>query len=220
MKSQVKVLWVFCLMAGCLLIGCREAKRYHDQTPVQLTDQKDSLLRGILAFQEETNAFFRDPETSPLPDRYRKNFEGLDFFSPDTSFRVWARLERSPSALPFDMPTTTDRKAVERKYGTLYFKLKGQDFSLEVYQSPELMIEEGYEDYLFLPFTDQTNGEATYGGGRYLDLRIPEGDSILLDFNRSYNPYCVYNPKYSCPLVPRVNHLQIPVSAGLKDFKP
>lgn len=50
---------------------------------------------------------------------------------------------------------------------------------------------------------DDTNGEETYGGGRYLDMRIPEKDSVLLDFNTAYNPYCVYNPKFSCPLVLR-----------------
>jgi len=82
------------------------------------------------------------------------------------------------------------------------------------------MKEEEYRDYLFLPFTDLTNGEQTYMGGRYLDLSIPEGDTIVLDFNRAYNPYCVYNKKYSCPLVPPVNALNTKISAGIKDFEP
>ena len=220
MKIRIIVLAGMFLAVLSLPGGCRDGKRYHDTGAAVDTDTKNPVLAGIYAFQEETNDFFRDPETSPLPDRYRKNFQGLDFFPADTSLRVWARLERSPSALPFDMPTTTDRKARERKYGTLYFELRGKPFSLEIYQSPELILQDGYEDYLFLPFTDQTNGEETYAGGRYIDLRIPQGDSILLDFNRAYNPYCVYNPKYSCPLVPRVNHMDIPIRAGLRDFKP
>ena len=81
------------------------------------------------------------------------------------------------------------------------------------------MQEEGYEDYLFLPFTDKTNGEETYAGGRYIDLSIPEGDSITIDFNKAYNPYCAYNKKFSCPLVPSVNALDTKVLAGVKDFK-
>jgi len=104
-------------------------------------------------------------------------------------------------------------------YGIAKFMLNGKEYSLELYQNPELMQEDGYEDYLFLPYTDLTNGRQTYGGGRYLDLRIPEGNSIILDFNRSYNPYCAYNKKYSCPLVPSVNNLATEVLAGVKDFK-
>jgi uncharacterized protein (DUF1684 family) len=81
------------------------------------------------------------------------------------------------------------------------------------------MRQEEYRDYLFLPFADLTNGEETYGGGRYLDLTIPTGNTILLDFNKAYNPYCAYNPKYSCPLVPKQNRLDIPIIAGVKAFK-
>ena len=90
---------------------------------------------------------------------------------------------------------------------------------MTVCQSMELLEEEGYESYLCLPFLDETNGSETYGGGRYIDLNIPEGDSLELDFNRAYNPYCVYNKKYSCPLVPRQNYLKTKVRAGVKDFK-
>jgi uncharacterized protein (DUF1684 family) len=146
-------------------------------------------------------------------------FDGLEFFEPDTSYRVWARLERTPDALPFQMQTSTDEQAAERVYGILSFTLKGSPYQLEVYQSPDLILEAGYEDYLFLPFSDRTNGKGTYEGGRYIDLRIPKGDSVLLDFNKAYNPYCAYNPSYSCPLVPEVNRLDIEIPAGVKAFK-
>jgi len=83
----------------------------------------------------------------------------------------------------------------------------------------ELKEDEGYEDYLFLPFTDATNGNETYGGGRYIDLSIPNGDQIVIDFNKAYNPYCTYNKKYSCPIVPSQNALDIEIFAGVKAFK-
>ena len=117
------------------------------------------------------------------------------------------------------MPTTTERESEETVYGIAYFQLNGVAHQLEVYQNKQLMLEEGFEDYLFLPFTDQTNGQETYAGGRYIDLRIPEGDSLTIDFNKAYNPYCAYNKKYSCPLVPSVNSLDTKVLAGVKDFK-
>ena len=202
-----------------IAVSCGDGKKYHDAAKKEVSAAKSEKVAAILKFQEGLNAEFKNPEESPLPDRFRIDFETLDFFEPDTSYVVTATLVRTPDALPFLMPTSTDRKSKEKVYGIAKFMLNGKEYSLELYQNPELMQEDGYEDYLFLPYTDLTNGRQTYGGGRYLDLRIPEGNSIILDFNRSYNPYCAYNKKYSCPLVPSVNNLATEVLAGVKDFK-
>ncbi|MEM9363949.1 MAG: DUF1684 domain-containing protein [Bacteroidota bacterium] len=205
----------FLILVVC--ISCNGRKKYHDEQK-QLEVATAELL-DIIEFQEEMNASFRNPETSPLPDRLRKDFESLSFFDADTSYSIWAQFERTPDAIPFLMPSTTDEKTEEVVYGIAHFELNGKQHQLEIYQTPELRSQEGYEDYLFLPFLDDTNGEETYGGGRYIDLTIPKGDSILIDFNKAYNPYCVYNKKYSCPLVPRQNYLRTKVRAGVKDFK-
>ena len=82
------------------------------------------------------------------------------------------------------------------------------------------MTDPEYIDYLFLPFTDNSNGEESYTGGRYLDLQIPENDKIILDFNQAYNPYCAYSGRYSCPIPPSENHISFPVLAGVKAFHP
>ena len=207
------------LMLFLLIVpGCKDGKRYHDENAMFVQMDQDDPVSEILRFQNELNEQFRDPERSPLRDSDRKNFNGLEFFPPDTNYRVMARLKRTPEALPFLMPTTTDRKARERVYGLAEFTINGQRFELEVYQSMDLVEDEEYEDYLFLPFTDATNGKETYEGGRYIDLSIPDGDHLLIDFNKSYNPYCVYNKKYSCPIVPKVNHLQTIITAGIKAF--
>ncbi len=206
------------LMFLLICIGCGQKKKYHDLQEKQPFPNMSDGVEDVLEFQQRLNASFKDPETSPLPDRYRKDFVKLDFFDPDTSYIVWAKLVRTPEALPFLMPTTTDRKSTEVVYGIAHFFLDGESHRLEIYQNKELMLQEGFEDYLFLPFTDATNGSQTYAGGRYLDLRVPKGDSILIDFNRAYNPYCAYNKKYSCPIVPGVNALQIPIFAGVKSF--
>lgn len=197
--------------------SCKGDKRYHD-TENTITADSTSVVGDIEQFQLELNEEFRDPETSPLKNRDRKNFQGLDFFPIDTTMRVKARLERTPEELPFSMRTTTDRVTEEVRYGILYFRINGEEYRLNVYQNQELITREGYEDYLFLPFSDGTNGEETYGGGRYIDLRIPEGNEIILDFNKAYNPYCAYNKKYSCPIVPAENTLSVSIKAGVKAF--
>jgi len=180
---------------------------------------KKEPLPGETEFQKEMNAEYKDASTSPLKDKDRKNFKGLEFFKFDSTYVVKASFERTPNETPFEMKTTTDRLPVYVKYGIVTFNLKGNDYHLNLYRNQDLMKKDGYEDYLFLPFLDDTNGDETYGGGRYIDLNIPEGNEIIIDFNKAYNPYCAYNEKYSCPIVPRENYLELKVEAGVKAFK-
>ena len=197
-----------------MALGCEERKKYHQDKPRREVGTS-KIMADILRFQEELNEGFKNPATSPLPDRYRKDFEQLDFFPPDTAYAVKAKLERTPDALPFLMPTTTDRQSEEVLYGIVSFQLQGQNHRLEIYRT----LGEGDGNTLFLPFYDSTNGSETYGGGRYIDLEMPKGDFVQIDFNQAYNPYCAYNKKYSCPIVPKINTLNIPIRAGVKAFK-
>ncbi len=212
----MKYYYLIVLLAA---FGCKQDKKYHDVSQKEIVVSQTDAIQDILQFQRELNEEFKNPETSPLPDRYRKDFESLDFFIPDTTYIIKAKFVRTPEALPFDMPTTTGRKSIEVVYGIAHFALNGKKHQLEIYQNQELMLEEKYRDYLFLPFTDLTNDEETYGGGRYVDLSIPNTDFIMIDFNKAYNPYCTYNKKYSCPIVPEVNDLTTRILAGVKVFK-
>jgi len=181
--------------------------------------QEKKPIKGETEFQKELNAEYKDATTSPLKDKDRKVFEGLDFFKFDSTYVVSASFKRTPDQKSFKMKTTTSRRPVYVKYGELTFILKAEVFTLNIYQNLELIEKEGYEDYLFLPFLDETNGLESYGGGRYIDARIPDGDTMVIDFNKSYNPYCAYNDKYSCPIVPRKNYLKTRVEAGVKVFE-
>jgi len=181
--------------------------------------QSSDKIKSIEEFQFQINADFKNPDESPLSVKDLKNFKGLEFFDIDTSFILTAQFVRTPAEAPFAMPTTTDRKPVYVKYGEVYFQLKAKTIKLNIYQNQELIKKPEYVDYLFLPFTDKTNGETTYSGGRYLDIRIPEGDSIILNFNKAYNPYCAYNHTYSCPIPPSENNLPVSIPAGVKVYK-
>lgn len=210
-------MWRLCLILLLCLSACKE-KKYHDERPIAEIAVNAGELTDAFQFQEKLNKEFKDPETSPLPDRYRKNFSSLDFFAPDSTYRFTAKFKRTPEALPFFMPTTTGRKTEEVVFAKISFQFNGEEHELEVYQNTELMQQPEFKDYLFLPFSDLTNGEETYEGGRYLDLEIPEGDTIVLDFNQAYNPYCAYNAKYSCPIVPKQNRVEAHIRAGVKAF--
>nr|WP_321237061.1 DUF1684 domain-containing protein [uncultured Psychroserpens sp.] len=175
-------------------------------------------ISGNTEFQKEINAEYKDATTSPLKEKDRKHFKGLNFFKFDSTYVVKASFSRTPNESVFKMKTTTDRLPEYVKYGVVTFELQGKTQQLNIYQNQGLIKKEGYEDYLFLPFLDNTNGEESYGGGRYIDMRIPEGNELTIDFNKAYNPYCAYNEKYSCPIVPRENYLDLEIRAGVKAF--
>ena len=183
-----------------LLLNCDNRKRYNnDLTP----------------FQREINDFFKDASVSPLKKRDLKNFRGLDFFTYDSTYLVTAKLTKTPKEKPFMMLTTTDMMVEYIKYGTVSFELLNNQYSLDIYKNLE---DPNERDNLFLPFLDDTNSNESYGGGRYINLDIAQVDNLIIDFNSAFNPYCVYDEKYSCPIVPRENYLPLEIKAGVKNF--
>lgn len=187
-------------------------------TQPAFTQDASRLIAESQRAQDSLNREFANPETSPLLPEDLARFEGLEFYPIQATYIVAATFVRTPNETPFTMTTSTDRRPEYVKYAELHFTLKGQSLSLNVYKKTTPYSKPGLEDYLFIPFTDLTSGDGTYGGGRYLDARIPEGDTLLLDFNKAYNPYCAYSPHYSCPVPPADNFLPVRIEAGVKAF--
>jgi len=179
----------------------------------------EAALREILDHRQKQEATFRNDKETPLLPKDRKKFRGLNYYPPDLKYRVEAQFIKNENPVFFKMKTTTSRLPEYVKYGEVHFTLDNQAYKLEVYQSPEIIQRPGYEDYLFIPFTDLTNGETTYEGGRYLEFRIPDSADVIVDFNKAYNPYCCYSPNFSCPIPPEVNRLEVAIPAGVKKFK-
>jgi uncharacterized protein (DUF1684 family) len=168
------------------------------------------------AYWSGLNAQFADSATSPLTAEDRARFHEVPRFAPDDVYCVSAIFLRDTLAEPFAMKTTKTRTPMYKVHGTAHFLLNGSERTLTIYES--VPPHPGYEDEVFLPFTDLTNGAETYGVGRYLDLRAPLDRMITLDFNKAYNPYCAYNDKYSCPIPPKENHLTTAVRAGAMKY--
>lgn len=179
---------------------------------------QNAFTDAVEKFQKELNAEYADAKTSPLMADDLATFKSLDFYPINEKFKVTARFVRTKKEKPFEMKTSTDRKPLYVKYGEAYFTIDGLDFKLNIYRNIELSKKAEYKDYLFLPFSDLTSGNESYIGGKYIDMKVPEGNTIIIDFNTSYNPYCAYNHKYSCPKVPLENDLNIEIKAGVKKF--
>lgn len=182
--------------------------------PIFLAAQ--SYKKSIRKFQKELNQSFGNPEKSPLMKDKIQDFEGLPFFSVNEKYRVTAKFEKLPPELLVSLKTSDKRLRDYERFAIATFELEGKQFQLTLFKSTAKVITPGYENSLFLPFTDQSNGKETYGGGRYMDVEIPIGDTIIIDFNKAYNPYCAYSDRYSCPIPPQENDLQISILSGVK----
>lgn len=184
-----------------------------------LSQDNEKIIAEIETVQQQLNAHYTNPETTVLKPEDFEKFEGLEFYPIALEYRVEATFVRTPDEEPFYMPTTTERLPLYVKYGELFFTWEGKQHQLDIFENLEPKKEE-YKDYLFLPITDLTSGDGSYGGGRYLDVKKSEvaQGKVVLDFNKLYNPYCAYNEKYSCPIPPAQNDLLIRIEAGVKDF--
>ena len=180
----------------------------------------DALAR----FRHGRDELFRTHPQSPLNEAGRSHFNGLRYFDHDPAYRLRMRVESADAGDPLEIDTGGEDGVIKyRRAGWLRFQLGGEDCRLTVFS----LI--GYGGGLFLPFRDATSGSETYGGGRYLfdtvkntdglalDL-TPSSPEITIDFNFAYNPSCVYDARWACPLAPRENWLTVPIRAGEKLF--
>jgi len=143
------------------------------------------------------------------------HFQGLSYFPIDPKWRVDAEIipEAQPTAI-----TVADTQGWRRagwKYGHIRFQLEGQSFTLQLWVFKP---DPGPEDEFLVAFRDETSGDESYGGGRYLDIPFVKSGRTILDFNRAYNPSCAYNNGFACPIPPPENRLPVPIRAGEKVF--
>jgi uncharacterized protein len=194
------------------------APRHDDPaSPAVLQTDRDGaptvLQIGSVSFHiiERGEALFlrvRDADSA-----VRQNFEGIERFPVDASWRVTACLKTrdAPPTVPIvDVLGRTEQRPTP---GLLVFEHRGTTHSL-------IPIGESGGP-LFIIFKDQTTGASTYGGGRYLYADAPGPDGcVILDFNLAYNPPCSFTPYATCPMPPSQNMIEAHVTAGEKTWRP
>jgi len=167
----------------------------------------------ITIYRYERAEFFRYSPESPFLTQ-KVNFSYLDYYPANIKLKIDARFERRNFYDTVALATSTGTIDTYKILGTANFNFEGVSNSLLVLASIN-----PNEQSVFIPFLDKTSGEATYGGGRYLNVNHPEGSAIILDFNKSYNPYCAYSEEYTCPFPPKENRLNIKIEAGEKSYQ-
>ena len=178
-----------------------------------------AFQKSVRKHQKKQHKHFKSKKDSPLTTEDREHFEGLEYYATDEKYRVTAKFTLTPDEKPFDMLTSSGKLKKFVKYGTAEFTLDGKPYTLALYQNLKFIDHPKYGKFLFLPFKDHTCGNGTYGGGRFMDIKIPKEETVVIDFNEAYNPYCAYSTGWNCPIPPDENHLEVEILAGVKDWK-
>lgn len=186
-----------------LLTGCGNASQRADWLPPEVERQSDWF-----GWRAAKDNLFRTDE-SPLKPEAQATFDGLRYYPYDPALAFPVVLEPVLNADTLRMPTTTGDVNYYIRYGRVSFTVGGRAQQLTVFKplDPD-------EPRLFVPFTDPSNRNGSYPGGRYIDLPAAPDGRYVLDLNYAYSPYCAYDPAYSCPVSPSENRLSAPVRAG------
>jgi uncharacterized protein len=182
-------------------------------------------LPSYVEWRAARDVLFREHPQSPIPVSERAAFAGLLWFPYDAAHRVEAVWTAGDgSRLEIDTGGE-DGVVVYRRAGVLRFSMGGVALQLTAFRQL------GYGGGLFIPFADATSRHETYGAGRYLADTVkntdrhclvvtPGSDRVSLDFNFAYNPSCVYDARWACPLAPPENRLAVAIRAGEQVWKP
>ena len=140
-----------------------------------------------------------------------KNFKGVERYPIDESWKITAKFEAYNPVKEIDVPNVLGQISKEKSPGAVVFERDGKTHRIDA-------VDEG-GDKLFLIIADQTSGDETYGGGRFMYVNKPDSTgTILLDFNKAYNPPCVFTKYATCPLPPLQNYLKLKIEAGEKVY--
>ena len=156
-------------------------------------------------YRKEKDDFFASDPQSPLTQKQQKDFKGLHYYPENPDLRFKLEIQELSEKEIVSIQTSTGEVRSYERFGTIKFSVDGVPVTLTVYRT-------GYG--FFLPFVDSMAGKETYPAGRYLEIEAIEDKKYIVDFNMAYNPYCAYNERWSCPITPAENRLQITVKAG------
>jgi uncharacterized protein len=151
----------------------------------------------------------------------KKDTAFISFYKYNNKMLVTAQVAVLSNEPVFKFTTSSGKTKDAQKYALISFSLNGKMYRIYAYQLLKLKNNEATADDFFIPFTDVTNGHETYGGGRYLDFKTGDikNGTLIIDFNKAYNPYCAFVTGYNCPIPPRENDIPIAIKAGEK-YKP
>jgi uncharacterized protein len=166
----------------------------------------ESLHWVIIKRSDAFGVRLRDYEADAV-----NKFEGVEQYPIDLNWRIEAKFIPYESSKTISITNVIGQTTQNPTPGYLRFQINGETFTLDAL--------DGNEEELYLIFADETSGRETYGGGRYMYVKkADDSGNVIIDFNKAYNPPCVYTAHATCPLPPRQNMLDVAITAGHKNY--
>jgi len=195
------------IIFGLSLDSCRE----------RLSPEQQHYIQEVLTTRMEKDSLFKYADWSPLLNEEKGTFSGLKYYPVDVSLRFEGPITPYDTLIPDTIIGTKGELRPAHRYGYFAFQYQSRPYQLVIFKI--MRKDPALEPYLFLGFTDETTADETYGTGRYVDLSEDSENHYVIDFNLAYNPYCAYNPRYTCAIPADDNHLPFAVRAGEKIYQ-
>ncbi|HLE69230.1 MAG TPA: DUF1684 domain-containing protein [Vicinamibacteria bacterium] len=195
--------------------GVTVTQKGEDAKPVATASlepgEKNAIVLGNLSMWVHASGPRLAIRLRDLDSPIRKEFTGLQWFPVDPAYRVTAKF--TPHPKPKDVEILNMLGDIERYQspGVVDFELQGKAFHMEPVSDSD--------GGLWFIFKDQTSGKETYPSARFLRTDDPKDGSVVVDFNKAYNPPCAFNPYTTCPMPPKENRLKVRIEAGEKNYK-
>ena len=196
----------FFIFSIVLLVSCGE----------NYAPEQKEYIASIEKQRQEKDEYMKNNPNSPFNFKGKVEYHPLKYFDVNPKFIFKSKLFEYPTK---DTVTIFGTKGEERKvirFGYIKFEYDEKTYRLNVYQGNS----KSGNEYFMIWFTDLTTGNETYGVGRYLDFELNEDKDFVytIDFNLAYNPYCAYNPDYTCAIPSKEDFLDLRIEAGEKNF--
>lgn len=182
----------------------------------KLTPEEQQYVKRIEELRYQKNLNFISDPNSPFNTPKKVLFHPLNYFDVDPDYVFVSKLYRYENEDTVVIYGTKGEPRKTIRFGYLIIPFEGDEYKLNVYKSSS----ENGNIYYSIWFTDETTNEETYGVGRYLDFELNDDPDHIytIDFNLAFNPFCAYNPAYSCAIPRKEDHLPFAVRAGEKKF--
>ncbi|MEY5042328.1 MAG: hypothetical protein RLZZ414_1892 [Bacteroidota bacterium] len=177
---------------------------------ISCANNNQVYIQEVNDYRDYKNSQFKSDPQSPISNR--EKFKQLNYFEVDETFKVVGVLKELDFPSYIILHANENVTTTYEKIGVVEFNLMGVTYKLSAFIGPG-----ENKNRIFIPFKDLTSGKSSYGAGRFLyAIKKEEENVYTIDFNYAHNPYCAYNPNFSCPLPPKENFINLAIKAGEK----
>lgn len=180
----------------------------------------ESYQEEITKSRRDKDQFMANTRMSPLEAEQLTKFDSLSYFPVDTKYRFEGQFNANDGNQKVNLNTTSGKQKELKRVGSVTFTFEGEDYTLSIFENDNLPEFGDDNQQLFIPFIDLTSGEQTSSIGRYVPVRLTEGETaVVIDFNEAINPFSEYNNSIVSVVSPPSNKLMFNVVSGERKYE-